>query len=89
MATSKQPLSKTNLVNDRLFHKDNYMLMLAGLIVLAIGFLLMAGGKSPDPAKFDDNVIYSARRITVAPAVIMLGFIIEIFAIMKKPKASE
>jgi hypothetical protein len=90
MATSKQSITtKTNLVNDRLFHKDNYMLMLAGLVVLAIGFLLMAGGKSPDPTKFDDNVIYSTRRITVAPAVIMFGFIIEIFAIMKKPKKSE
>jgi DUF3098 family protein len=89
MATSKQPLTKTNLVNDRLFHKDNYRLMLTGLIILAIGFLLMAGGKSPDPTKFDDNVIYSTRRITVAPAVIMLGFIIEIFAIMRKPKKSE
>ena len=90
MAISKQPVTtKTNLVNDRLFHKDSYALMIAGLIVLSIGFLLMAGGKSPDPTKFDDNVIYSARRITLAPAVIIFGFIIEIFAIMRKPKKAE
>jgi DUF3098 family protein len=90
MATSKQSTTtKTNLVNDSLFHKENFVLMLIGLIVLAIGFLLMSGGKSPDPTKFDDNVIYSVRRITIAPAVIILGFIIEIFAIMKKPKKSE
>ena len=90
MATSKQPVTtKTNLVNDRLFNKENYMLMVAGLVVLAIGFLLMSGGKSPDPTKFDDNIIYSTRRITVAPAVIMFGFIIEIFAVMRRPKKTE
>ncbi|MEI9933836.1 MAG: DUF3098 domain-containing protein [Ferruginibacter sp.] len=49
----------------------------------------MGGGKSPDPTKFNDSDIYSTRRITVAPAVILIGFIIEIFAIMKKPKKSE
>ncbi len=72
--------------NTQLFDKENYKLMLIGLIVLTIGYILMVGGKSPDPAKFDDNVIYSTTRITIAPIVILAGFIIEIFAIMKKPK---
>ena len=69
-----------------LFTKDNYMWMLAGIVVMTIGFFLMGGGKSADPTKFNDNEIYSTTRITIAPILIMAGFIIEIFAIMKKPK---
>ncbi len=72
-----------------LFSKDNYMWMLAGIAVMALGFFLMAGGKSPDPTKFNDNEIYSTTRITIAPMLIMAGFIIEIFAIMKKPKENK
>lgn len=69
-----------------LFTKVNYMWMLAGVVVMALGFILMAGGKSPDPAKFNDDEIYSTTRITIAPILIIAGFVIEIFAIMKKPK---
>lgn len=69
-----------------LFGKENYMWMLIGLAVLAIGFFLMAGGKSSDPKVFDDKEVYSNMRITVAPILIIIGFVIEIFAIMKKPK---
>jgi hypothetical protein len=80
----KQP----QLNNESLFTKDNYMWMLAGIAVMAIGFFLMAGGKSPDPKVFNDNEVYSNTRITVAPILIIGGLLIEIFAIMKKPKAS-
>lgn len=69
-----------------LFTKDNFLWMLIGLVVMTIGFFLMAGGKSPDPTKFNDNEIYSTTRITIAPILIIAGFVIEIFAIMKKPK---
>ncbi|MEP7143869.1 MAG: DUF3098 domain-containing protein [Ferruginibacter sp.] len=69
-----------------LFGKENYLMMLGGLIVLAIGFFLMAGGKSADPKVFDDNEVYSTTRITIAPILIIAGFIIEIFGIMRKPK---
>ena len=69
-----------------LFGKENYLLMLIGLIIMALGFFVMAGGKSADPMKFNDNEIYSFTRITLAPILIMTGFIIEIFAIMRKPK---
>ena len=69
-----------------LFGKVNLTWMLIGLIIMAIGFFIMAGGKSADPNKFNDNEIYSFRRITLAPFLIMAGFVIEIFAIMKKPK---
>jgi hypothetical protein len=69
-----------------LFSKDNYFIMLIGLIVLAIGFFLMAGGKSADPKNFDPNEVYSTTRITIAPILIIIGFTIEIIAIMKKSK---
>ena len=69
-----------------LFGKENYKWMLIGLAVLALGFFLMAGGKSTNPAVFNDSDVYSTTRITIAPMLIIAGFIIEIFAIMKKSK---
>ena len=67
------------------FRKDNYMFLLAGLAFIAIGFILMIGGSSPDVDVFDEGV-YSFRRITLSPILIILGFVIEIYAIMKRPK---
>jgi len=74
--------------NQGLFTKDNYMWMLIGVAVMAIGFFLMAGGKSADPKVFNDNEVYSTTRITIAPILIIGGLLIEIFAIMRKPKTS-
>lgn len=82
-------IEKKQAVSKGLFDKQNYLLMLGGLIVLAIGFFLMAGGKSTDPAVFNDNDVYSTTRITIAPLLIIAGFIIEIFAIMKKPSDNQ
>lgn len=73
---------------NQLFDKGNYMWMLIGLAVLALGFFLMAGGKSSDPKVFDPKEVYSTTRITIAPILIIAGFIIEIFAIMKKSKSN-
>ena len=72
----------------QLFGKENYLLMVVGLVVLALGFFLMAGGRSSNPNEFNTSEIYSTTRITIAPILIVLGFIIEIFAIMKKSKNS-
>lgn len=69
-----------------LFDKTSYMWMIGGVVLILIGFMLMAGGKSPDPHKFNYDEIYSFRRITLAPIVVMLGFAVEIYAIMRKPK---
>lgn len=69
-----------------LFSKENYKWMLIGVVIMTIGFFLMAGGKSPDPNVFNDNQIYSFRRITLAPILIVGGLVIEIFAIIKKPR---
>lgn len=84
---SKQKLQKSREVE--LFGKENYKWMLIGLVVLAIGFFLMAGGKSSDPNVFNKDEVYSTTRITIAPILIIAGFIIEIVAIMKKPKSTE
>lgn len=67
------------------FKKQNYILLVAGVIVIIIGFLLMAGGGSEDPNVFNPEV-FSPRRITVAPLMVLLGFAIVMFAILKKPK---
>ncbi len=72
-----------------LFDKENYIWMLGGVALILIGFALMAGGKSPDPHKFNYEEIYSFRRITLAPLVLLLGFGIEIYAIMKKPANAD
>jgi FtsH-binding integral membrane protein len=71
-----------------MFHKENYKWMALGLLVMAIGMILMAGGKNPDPSAFDKSKVYSATRITIAPLLILAGLVIEIFAIFKKPKTT-
>ncbi|MCK5822766.1 MAG: DUF3098 domain-containing protein [Bacteroidales bacterium] len=65
--------------------KENYRLLLIGVIIIIIGFVLMTGGAVNDPNKFNPE-IFSFRRITLAPIVVLFGFIFEIWAIMKKPK---
>ena len=85
---SETSVPKNNNSNQSLFGKENYMLMLAGLLILGLGFFLMAGGKSNDPKVFNPKDVYSTTRITVAPILIVLGFIIEVIAIMKKPKSN-
>jgi uncharacterized membrane protein len=71
-----------------LFTKENYTWMIAGIILVALGILLMAGGKSDDPNVFKENEVYSFRRITIAPILILLGLGVEVYAIFKKPKNS-
>ncbi len=66
--------------------KNNYKLLVIGFVIIIIGFMLMVGGKSDDPNVFSEK-IFSWRRITLAPIVVLFGFIFEIWAIMKKPKS--
>tara|TARA_Y200000002_G_scaffold75729_1_gene59413 strand:- start:1047 stop:1277 length:231 start_codon:yes stop_codon:yes gene_type:complete len=67
------------------FGKKNYRLMLLGLVFITLGFFLMSGGGSEDPNIFNDE-IYNFRRIRVAPILVVFGFIIEVYAIMKNPR---
>ncbi len=68
-----------------LFDKLNYKVLLLGLAVIALGFILMSGGGSEDPNVFNEE-IFSFRRIRLAPAVVLLGFGITIYSILKNPK---
>ena len=66
-----------------LFGKKNYKIMLLGLGVIALGFALMAGGGSEDPNVFNEE-IYNFQRIRLAPTLILIGFAIEVYAILAK-----
>jgi membrane-bound ClpP family serine protease len=68
--------------------KENYILMAIGFAVVIIGLLLLSGGETKDPNVFSQE-LFSFRRITLAPIIILAGFIFEIYAIMKKPKNQE
>ncbi|MBV7532664.1 DUF3098 domain-containing protein [Chitinophaga sp. sic0106] len=83
----KPTQTEDQLVEERaIFPKENYRFMLIGIVVVIIGFLLMLGGKSPDANTFNADDVYSFRRITLAPIVIVLGLLIEVYAIMRRPK---
>jgi hypothetical protein len=68
-----------------LFNKENYKFLLIGIVVIAIGFILMAGGGSDNPNVFNEE-IFNFRRIRIAPTVVLIGFGITIYAILKNPK---
>jgi hypothetical protein len=67
------------------FEKDNYKWMLIGLGLMILGFILMIGGGSDDPNVFNE-AIFNFQRLTLAPILILAGYIVEIYAIMKHPK---
>ena len=63
--------------------KENLRLLMIGFAIIVVGFVLMIGGSSPDPKIFNKE-IFNFQRITLAPIIVMVGFVFEIFAIMKK-----
>ena len=73
-------------ITSGMFTRDNLVWMIAGAVVMAIGYLLMAGGRSNDPNVFNPNEVYSTTRITIAPILILLGLAIEIYALFREPK---
>ena len=85
-APATKTTTKNSSAGNILFTKENYKWMLIGLVIMALGFFLMAGGKSSNPNVFSDKDVYSPIRITVAPILIVAGLLLEIFAIMKRPK---
>jgi hypothetical protein len=68
------------------FGKENYKILIIGVVIVVIGYCLMVGGGSDDPTKFNANEIFSFRRITLSPIVILTGFVVVLFAIMKKSR---
>ena len=67
------------------FKTANYLLMIAGVLVLLTGYMLLSGGGSDNPAEFSD-AIFNARRLKVAPVILIIGFVVELFAIMYRPR---
>lgn len=72
-------------VEDFPFGKENYIIMFIGLAFIFLGFILMSGGGSEDPNVWDP-AIFSFRRITLAPVLVISGFVIEVYAVLKKSK---
>lgn len=71
-----------------IFERENYKFMLIGAAFIALGFILMAGGGSDDPTIFNPE-IYSWRRIRLAPALILIGFGFEVYAILLNPNKEK
>jgi len=86
MKAKQTDIKKQPTGTGSIFQKDNFMWMAIGAVVIVIGFFLMAGGKSSDPNVFNPDEVYSSRRITIAPILILIGLGIEIYAIFRNPK---
>ena len=69
------------------FDRKNYTLLIIGLVAILLGFILMLGGGSDDPDVFSD-ALFGFRRLTLAPILILGGYVIEIFAIMRRPETN-
>ena len=87
MATKKNTNQNQNNQSQKslLFGPRNYKFMFIGLFLIGIGFILMSGGGSDDP-KVWNEAIFNFRRIRLAPMIILLGLLVEIYAIMTKPQ---
>ncbi len=81
-------LKKENTKPEFALGKENYKLIVIGFAIIILGFVLMIGGKAEDPSLFNPE-IFSFRRITLAPIIVLFGFAFEIYAIMKKPKENN
>ena len=69
------------------FKRTNYYLLIGGFVLVLVGFMLMAGGGSDDPTKFTGDELFNFRRITLAPIVVLLGFVVVAVGILLKPKS--
>lgn len=68
-----------------LFEKVNYKILFIGVAIIALGFILMTGGGTEDPNTFDEEALFSFRRIRLAPTLVLIGFGVTIYSIMKNP----
>lgn len=71
------------------FNQKNYKILLIGLAINILGFILMIGGATEDPTKFDGDALFSTTRITIAPILIVAGYVVILYGIMKKPKSVD
>lgn len=77
--------NKKETENKFVFNRENYYWLIGGLVLMAIGFILLVGGGSDDPDVFSD-ALFDFQRLTLAPILILAGLVVEFFAIMKRPK---
>ncbi|MBC8035208.1 MAG: DUF3098 domain-containing protein [Chitinophagaceae bacterium] len=77
---------KTTDKAPELFGRENYKWMIAGIIAIALGMILMAGGESTNPGVFDQKSVYSTTRITIAPLLILIGLGLEVVGLFRKPR---
>jgi len=71
------------------FQPENYKILLIGLAINLLGFILMIGGAATEANEFDANELFSVRRITIAPILIVLGYVVILYAIMKRKSTKE
>lgn len=83
-APAKTATVKSAAPASSLFSKDNYKWMAIGGIIIILGMVLMSGGKNQDANTFDPAVVYSTTRVTIAPILIILGLLVEVYAIFRK-----
>ncbi|GGE09395.1 DUF3098 domain-containing protein [Psychroflexus salis] len=90
-STTKNKKNKTlknqnnnKVQNEFIFEKKNYIFMLIGAAIISLGFILMTGGGSEDPNVFNPE-IFSWRRIRLAPTLVIIGFAVEVYAILLNP----
>ena len=76
---------KTEKDNGLVFSKENYRILLIGIGILLLGFVIMSGGGSDDPKVFNPE-IFNFRRLTLAPIIVLTGFGVVMYSIMKKPR---
>lgn len=92
MSLSKEDPSKLKLEEEYkpafIFERKNYTVMFIGMAFIVLGFILMMGGGSKDPAVFNPEM-FSWRRIRLAPLLVIIGFGIEVYAILLNPRKSE
>ncbi len=84
----KKPKSGNKPSSEFIFQKRNYLFMFIGLILIALGFILMSGGGSDDPEVFNPD-IYNFRRIRLAPTLVLIGLAIEVYAILLNPNKKK
>lgn len=87
--TSNNNKDIPQIEREMLFDKDNFIFFGIGLAVVVLGFILMSGGQMPDANTFDESIIYSFRRITLAPAVVLIGLVIIVYGIFRDKKTTK
>lgn len=75
---------KNSYRSELIISKEQILWMTGGMVIILLGLILMGGGAMPDPNVWDENIIYSPRRLTLAPILILLGMGVEVYAIFKK-----